>query len=164
MFRVLAPCEVVGAGGSGHVLVDVGRESSVVTTGLSLELRGSCVVSSTAAARIPSFSCPMLSPVVHASCDERGWSRQEEFEAGSRCGGPGVEAVKSCCRPEPLIAVVVETSSSLAMSVGVSAMVGKQRCSSGEDVEESIQGGLGVLVPSRPHLKAITWARESALE
>ena len=133
MFRVLAPCEVVGAGGSGHVLVDDGRES-FVTTGLSLELRDSCGVSTTAAVRIPSFAGTMLSPVVRASCDERGWSRQEGFEAGSRCDGPGVAAVESCCSPEPVIAVVVETSSRLAMPAGVSAMVGKQRCSSGEDL------------------------------
>ena len=93
MFRVLAPCEEVGAGGSGRVLVDDGRESSVVTAGLSLELRDSCGVSTstTAAVRIPSFAGPMLSPVVRASCDERGWSRQEGFEAGSRCDGRGLK-------------------------------------------------------------------------
>ena len=83
------------------------RESSVVTAGLSLELRDSCGVSTTAAVRIPSFAGTMLSPVVRASCDERGWSRQEGFEAGSRCDGPGVEAVEACCTPEPLIVVVV---------------------------------------------------------
>ena len=94
--------------------------------------------------------------MVRASSDERGWRRQEGFEAGSRCNGPGVEAVEVCCSPEPLIVVVVETSSRLAMSVGVSAMVGKQRCASGEDVEGSLPGGLGVLGSSRPHLKAIT--------
>ena len=151
MFRV-APCEEVGQGESGRVLVNNGREPSVVTAGLSLELRDSCGVSTTAAVRIPSFAGPMLSPVVRASCDECGWSRQEGFEAGSRCDDPEVEAVESCCSPEPLIAVVAETSSRLAMSVGVSAMVGKQRCASGEDVEGSLPGGLGVLGLSLIHI------------
>jgi len=101
-----------------------------------------------------------LDPIIRGSSatayGARVWRRQEGFEAGSRCDGPGVEAVEVCCSPEPLIVVVVETSSRLAMSVGVSAMVGKQRCSSGEDVEGSLPGGLGVWGSSRPHLKAIT--------
>ena len=154
--QVLAYCEEVGAGGSGRVLVNNGRESSVITAGLPLELRDSCVVSTTVAVWIPSFAGPTLPPMVRASCDERGWRRQEGFEAGSRCDGPGVEAVEVCCSPEPLIVVVVETSSRLAMSVGVSAMVGKRRCSSSEDAEESLPGGLGVWGSSHPHLKAIT--------
>ena len=61
-----------GAGGSGHVLVDGGRESSVFMTGRSLKLRGRCVVSTAAAARIPSLAGPMRSLVRRASCDERG--------------------------------------------------------------------------------------------
>ena len=99
---------------------------------------------------------------MRVSCNERGWSRQEGFKAGSRCDGPGVETIESCCSPEPLIAIVVETSFRLAKSVGVSAMVGKHRFSSGEDVEKSIPGGLGVLI-SHPHLKAITGTRGSVL-
>ena len=75
----------------------------------------------TVAVWIPSFAGPVLPPVVRASCNERGWRRQEGFEAGSRCDGPGVEAAEVCCSPEPLIVVVVETSSRLAISVGVSA-------------------------------------------
>ena len=76
MFRVLAPCEEAGAGGSGRVLVNNGRESSVFMTGLSLELRGSCAVSIVAAAGIPSVTGPKLSLLRRASWDERGCSRQ----------------------------------------------------------------------------------------
>ena len=103
MFRVLASCEEAGAGDSGRVLVNNGRESSAVTAGLSLELRDSCVVSTTAAVWIPSFAGPMLPPVVRASCDERGWRRQERFEAGSRCDGPVGIAEVLCREPEPLM-------------------------------------------------------------
>ena len=101
--RVLASCEEAGAGGSGRVLVNNGRESSVVTAGLSLELRGSCVVSTTVAVWIPSFAGPVLPPMVRASCDERGWRRQEGFEAGSRCDGPVGIAEVLCREPEPLM-------------------------------------------------------------
>jgi len=99
--RVIASCEEVGAGGSWHVLVDGGRESS--SSGLSLELRGSCVVSTTVAVWIPSFAGPVLPPMVRASCDERGWRRQEGFEAGSRCDGPVGIAEVLCREPEPLM-------------------------------------------------------------
>ena len=115
--------------------------SSVFTTGLSLELRGSCVVSTAAATRIPSFAGPMLSLVMRASCDERGWSHQEGVGADSGCDGPGGEAVECCCRPEPLIAVVVETSYRLEMPVGLSAMVGKQHCSSGKTSRRASRAG-----------------------
>ena len=96
--------------------------------GLCLELRGSRVFSTAVAAKIPSLTGAMLSLVRSASCDEHGWSRQDGVEAGSGCDGPGGEAVESCCRPEPLGTVVAETSSRIAVSVGVSAMVGKQLC------------------------------------
>ena len=39
-----------GVGGSGHVLVNYDRESSVFMTGLSLGPRGSCAVNTSAAA------------------------------------------------------------------------------------------------------------------
>ena len=42
-----------GTGGPWHVLVDGGRESSVFMTGLSLELRGRCVVSTSGSGRDP---------------------------------------------------------------------------------------------------------------
>lgn len=63
-----------GAGGSGCILVDGGRESFFFTTELSLELRDSCVVNTAAVARISSFAGPMLSLAVRTSCDERGWT------------------------------------------------------------------------------------------
>ena len=115
-----------GQGAQGRVLVNVGHESFVFTTGLALELRDSCVVGTAAAAGIPSFAGPMLSLMVRTSCDARGWSRQESVGAGSGCDGPGSEAGGPCCSPEPLVAAVVETSSRLEMSVGTSAMGGKQ--------------------------------------
>ena len=162
MARVFASGEAWGVGGArgkGRILLNGGRESSVFTTGLSLELRGSCVVSTAATARIPSFVGPMVSLMVRTSCDERGWSRQEGVGVGSGYDGPDVEAGGPCGSPEPLVAVVVETSSRSAMSVGALAMAGKQRCVSDEDVKESITGGLGVLVSSRLYLMATTWAR-----
>ena len=55
---------------------------SVFTAGLSLEPRGSSAVSTTTAARIPSFARLMLSLMVRTSCDERGWSRQVGVGAG----------------------------------------------------------------------------------
>lgn len=167
MVRVLAmpgASEEYGTGGSRRVLVDDGCESSVFTTGLSLELRGSCAVNTAVAARIPSFAGPSLPLVVRTSCDERRWSRRDGVEAVSGCDGPVIEAGGSRFRPEPLITVVVEKSSRLAIPIGPSAIFGKQRCASCEDVEESIPVGLGVLVSSRPHLKAIPWGKGSGLE
>ncbi len=140
-----------GAGGSGHVLVDDGRESSVCKTGLSLELRGSRAVNTVAAAGISSNADPMLSLTRRASWDEREWSRRN---GGSGGDGPVGKPV-TCCKPEPLVAAVVEISSRLAKSRD-SAIVGKERSSSREDVEWSIPVGLDVLASSRPHLKAIT--------
>ena len=103
-----------GAGGSGGVLVNGGSESPVFTTGLSLELKGSCVVGTAAAARIPSFAGPMLSLMVRTSCDdERGWSRHEGVGTSSGCDGPEVEAGDPCCSPKPLVAVVLPSPPSV---------------------------------------------------
>ena len=49
-----------GAGGSGHILVNYDRESSVVMTGLSLGPRGSGAVNTVAARGNPSFAGPPL--------------------------------------------------------------------------------------------------------
>ena len=101
---------MTGTGGSGHVLVDGGRESSVFMTGLSLELRGSCVVSTVAAAGIPSVMGLSLSRLRRVSWDERGWNRHDGVEAGSGCDDPVGDAAVSCREPESLVPVVVKGS------------------------------------------------------
>ena len=53
-------CGEDGAGGSGHILVNYDRESSVVMTGLSLGPRGSGAVNTVAASGNPSFAGPPL--------------------------------------------------------------------------------------------------------
>ena len=53
-------CEEGGAGGSGHILVNYDRESSVLMTGLSLGPRGSGAVKTVAASGDPPFASPPL--------------------------------------------------------------------------------------------------------
>ena len=53
-------CEEDGAGGSGHILVNYDRESSVVMTELSLGPRGSGAVNTVAASGNPSVAGPPL--------------------------------------------------------------------------------------------------------
>ena len=53
-------CREDGAGGSGHILVNYDRETSVGTTGLSLGPRGSGAVNTVAASGDPSFGGPTL--------------------------------------------------------------------------------------------------------
>ena len=53
-------CQEDGAVGSGHILVNYDRESSVVLTGLSLGPRGSGAVKTVAASGNPSFAGPPL--------------------------------------------------------------------------------------------------------
>ena len=53
-------CGEDGAGGSGHILVNYDRESSVVMTGLSLGPRGSGAVNTMAGSGNPSFAGPTL--------------------------------------------------------------------------------------------------------
>ena len=63
VFRVHAiheGCEEDGAGGSGHILVNYVRESSVVMTGLSLGPRGRGAVNTVVASGNPSFAGPPL--------------------------------------------------------------------------------------------------------
>ena len=63
MIRVHAiheSCGEDGAGGSGHILVNYDRESSVVMTGLSGGPRGSGAVNTVAAGGNPSFAGPTL--------------------------------------------------------------------------------------------------------
>ena len=54
-------CGEDGAGGSGHILGNYDRESSVVMTGLSLGPRGSGAVNTVAASGNSSFAGPTLS-------------------------------------------------------------------------------------------------------
>ena len=54
-------CGEDGAGGSGHILVNYDRESSVVMTRLSFGPKGSGAVNTVAASGNPSFAGPMLS-------------------------------------------------------------------------------------------------------
>ena len=54
-------CEEDKAGGSGHILVNYDRESSVFMAGLSLAIRGSGAVNTVAACRKPPFAGPPLS-------------------------------------------------------------------------------------------------------
>ena len=64
--------------------------------------------------------------------------------AVSGVDGPVGETVP-CREPEPLAAMIVESSCRLAKSVGRSAMVGKlQRCSSRENVGVSVLVGADV--------------------
>ena len=63
MIRVRAiheSCGEDGAGGSGHILVNYDRESSVVMTGLSLGPRGRGAVNTVVASGNPSFAGPPL--------------------------------------------------------------------------------------------------------
>ena len=53
-------CEEDGAGGSGHILANYDRESSVFMTGLSLGPRGSGAVNTVAGRGNPSFAGPPL--------------------------------------------------------------------------------------------------------
>ena len=53
-------CEEDGAGGSGHILVNYDRESTLVMTGLSLGPRGSGAVNTVAASGNPSLAGPPL--------------------------------------------------------------------------------------------------------
>ena len=53
-------CGEDGAGGSGHILVNYDRESSIVMTGLSLGPRGSGAVNTVAANGNPSLAGPPL--------------------------------------------------------------------------------------------------------
>ena len=55
-------CKEDGAGGSGHILVNYDRESSVVMAGLSLGPRGSRAVNTVATSGNPSFAGPTLPP------------------------------------------------------------------------------------------------------
>ena len=88
-------------------------------------------------------------------CDERERSRQGGLVIGSVVDGPVGEAVW-CREPEPLVAVTVEMFARLAMSVELSAIVGKsQRCSSRRDIEVSVLVGRYVSASFHPHLKAI---------
>ena len=103
---ILESCGEDGAGGSGHILVNYDRESSVVMTGLSLGPRGSGAVNTVAASGNPSLSGPPLgTSKTRTSLDERGWSRRLMGDAGSGCDGPELEAEISCCSAEPLVAV-----------------------------------------------------------
>ena len=92
--------ESLGKRGSGHVLVDAGRESSVFMTGLSLKLRGSWVVSTVVAAGIPSVAegchCRGARP-------RRRWSRHDGVMAGSGCDGPVCGAAVFCREAESLL-------------------------------------------------------------
>ena len=99
-------CGEDGAGGSGHILVNYDRESSVVMTGLSLGPRGSGAGNAVAASGDPSFAGPTLPLKRSTSCDERVSSRQFGVEAGSGGDGPVGETAVSC-EPEPLVVVVV---------------------------------------------------------
>ena len=129
-----------GAWGSENVLLDGGRESFVFMTGLSLELRGSGVVSTMAAAGIPSVTVPKLSILRRASWDERGWSRHDEVEAGSGCDGPVGGAAVLCTEPDSLVPIVVEGS-----------VDNRKYRSRGEHPGRARRVGL-----LSPHLKAIT--------
>ena len=67
------------------------------------------------------------------------------------------EAAKPCTVPEPLVAVVVETSGRLIIPAGHTATVGKSlRCSSRRGVEAIVFVRLDVRTPLPPHLKTTT--------
>ena len=64
-------------------VTSAGHTAAPQLGGQSLKMRGSCVVSTVAAAGIPLVTGPRLSLLRRASWDERGWSRHDEVEAGS---------------------------------------------------------------------------------
>ena len=137
----------VGTGCSMWVLFHEGWDSSVVRARIAAGPRESCELNTSEGFRSPEH------PVWWCRC------------TGARPARNASEAwmiarlvMQWYCARATASLAVVDTSDTVEIPGGISAMVGRaQGCSSWGDVELSVLVGLDALAPSHPHLKTRAW-------